>query len=160
MKVILISGKAQHGKDTSAIFMKEALELEGRRVLIAHYGDLVKFICEKYFGWDGKKDEKGRSLLQYVGTDVVRKQKPDFWVNFVCEVLEMFSDQWDRVIIPDCRFPNTVPWPRICRSTVASSKPSLVRAIAARRSSPSSVVGSAISTQVPGWRPRPTRPRS
>jgi hypothetical protein len=108
MKVILISGKAQHGKDTSAIFMKEALELEGRRVLIAHYGDLVKFICEKYFGWDGKKDEKGRSLLQYVGTDVVRKQKPDFWVNFVCEVLEMFSDQWDRVIIPDCRFPNEI----------------------------------------------------
>ncbi len=108
MKVILISGKAQHGKDTSAIYLKEVLELEGKRVLITHYGDLVKFICEKYFGWDGQKDERGRTLLQFVGTDIVRKQKPDFWVDFVCDVLQLFYDQWDRVIIPDCRFPNEI----------------------------------------------------
>lgn len=41
MKVICISGKAQHGKDTTAGMMKTALESIGHTVLIAHYGDLL-----------------------------------------------------------------------------------------------------------------------
>ena len=46
MKVICISGKAQHGKDTSAKLIKMILEANGYKVLIAHYGDLVKYIFE------------------------------------------------------------------------------------------------------------------
>lgn len=51
MKVICISGKAQNGKDTTAGFMKEILEARGNRVLIAHFGDLVKYICKTFFDW-------------------------------------------------------------------------------------------------------------
>lgn len=69
MKIVCISGKAQHGKDTTAKLLEEILEAQGNRVLIAHYGDLVKYVCKTFFGWDGKKDEKGRTLLQRVGTD-------------------------------------------------------------------------------------------
>lgn len=65
MKVICISGKARHGKDTLAGILDEHLKANGHRVLIAHFGDLVKYICEKFFAWDGAKDEKGRTLLQY-----------------------------------------------------------------------------------------------
>lgn len=49
MKVICISGKAQHGKDTSANLLKMMLEADGYKVLIAHYGDLVKYICKTFF---------------------------------------------------------------------------------------------------------------
>lgn len=108
MKIVCISGKARHGKDTVAGIMKTKLESQGKRVLIAHYGDLVKYICEKYFDWDGQKDEKGRTLLQYVGTDVVRAQEPDFWVAFIQKVLTLFPNEWDYVLIPDCRFPNEI----------------------------------------------------
>lgn len=108
MKVIVISGKAQHGKDTTAGFMKDILEQNGKRVLITHYGDLVKYVCTKFFNWDGVKDDKGRTLLQFVGTDIIRTQKPDYWVDFVCDMIEMFDGQWDYVLIPDCRFPNEV----------------------------------------------------
>lgn len=108
MKVICISGKARHGKDTLANMMKDHLEQKGQRVLIAHFGDLVKYICEKYFNWDGQKDERGRTLLQYVGTDVVRTQRPDYWTGFVMGVLQLFPNEWDYVLIPDCRFPNEV----------------------------------------------------
>lgn len=48
MKVICISGKAQNGKDTTASFMKQTLEDKGQRVLIAHFGDLVKYICKTF----------------------------------------------------------------------------------------------------------------
>ena len=63
MKVILISGKAQHGKDTSALILEEIYEAENKRVLITHYADLLKYICKQYFNWDGKKDEKTALLL-------------------------------------------------------------------------------------------------
>ena len=106
MKIICISGKAQHGKDTSAIFMKEALERRGNRVLIAHFADTLKYICKTFFNWNGEKDEAGRELLQYVGTDVIRKKKPSYWVDFIKSVLELFADEWDYVLLADCRFPN------------------------------------------------------
>ena len=64
VKVITISGYAQAGKDLSAQLIKEKMALRGKKVLILHYGDYLKFIAKEYFGWDGKKDEKGRTLLQ------------------------------------------------------------------------------------------------
>ena len=87
MKVLCISAKAQHGKDTAAGIIKEYLESKGKRVLITHYADLVKFVCTKFFNWDGQKDEKGRTLLQYVGTDVISSQQPSYWVDFVISIL-------------------------------------------------------------------------
>lgn len=108
MKVICISGKAQHGKDTTAGMMKTALEGMGHTVLIAHYGDLLKYVCRAFFGWNGEKDAYGRSLLQKVGTGIVREQRPNFWVDFIKDLLSMFPNEWDFVIIPDSRFPNEI----------------------------------------------------
>lgn len=106
MKVICISGKARHGKDTLAKIMKEDLEEHGYKVLVTHFGDLLKYICKMFFDWNGEKDNEGRTLLQYIGTDVIRSQNPNYWTNFIIDVLSMFSNEWDYVLIPDCRFPN------------------------------------------------------
>ena len=106
MKVICISGKAQHGKDTTAAILKELLEADGKSVKIAHFADLLKFICKTYFDWDGQKDERGRHILQYVGTDVIRAKSPDYWADFIVNFLSMFQEEWDYVLLPDCRFPN------------------------------------------------------
>ena len=108
IKLIAISGKAQHGKDTFAEALREELVSRGHRVLVTHYADLLKYICKTFFNWDGNKDEKGRQILQYVGTDVVRKQCPDYWVTFVISIIQMFSENWDYVLIPDTRFPNEI----------------------------------------------------
>lgn len=105
MKVLCISAKAQHGKDTAAGLIKDYLEEKGNRVLITHYADLVKFVCTKFFNWDGQKDEKGRTLLQYVGTDVISSQQPAYWVDFIIDILKFFNSEWDYVLIPDCRYP-------------------------------------------------------
>ena len=108
MKVITIAGKARHGKDTTAELLKNRLELKGNKVLLTHYADLLKYICEKFFNWDGKKDEAGRTLLQYVGTDVIRKSAPNYLVDFIKGILTMFNGSWDYVIIPDTRMPNEI----------------------------------------------------
>lgn len=108
MKVILISGKAQHGKDTVSGFLRDGLKSNSKKVLVTHYADLLKYICTNYFGWNGIKDDNGRHLLQYVGTDVIRKKNPSMWVDFVSTILKYFRDSWEYVIIPDCRFPNEI----------------------------------------------------
>jgi len=105
MKVCCISAKAQHGKDTAAELLKEYLEYRGQRVIVTHFADLLKFICTKYFGWDGNKDSTGRTLLQYIGTDVVGAKNPAYWAEFVVSILKMFENNWDYVLIPDCRYP-------------------------------------------------------
>jgi len=114
MKIIAISGRAQHGKDTIANMMKEQLEDEFSDVLITHYADLLKYICKQFLGWDGNKDEDGRRLLQYTGTDLVRRRAPDFWVDFIISILTFFDGRWEYVIIPDVRFPNEVEKLRTC----------------------------------------------
>jgi len=108
MRVIVISGKAQHGKDTTAEMLKKCLEDKGRKVLITHYADLLKYICQNFFGWDGRKDDAGRQILQKVGTDIIRQKRPDFWVDFIIDILDLFPGEWDYVLIPDCRFPNEI----------------------------------------------------
>lgn len=67
---------------------------------------MVKFICEKFFDSDGQKNEYNRSLWQKIGTDIIRKQNPNYWVDFIIGIVSMFPDEWDYVIVDDCRFAN------------------------------------------------------
>lgn len=110
MKVICVSGHAQNGKDTSAEILRRVLSKNGFRSIVVHYADMLKFICKNFFGWDGEKDERGRALLQYVGTEVFRAEDKDYWVNLMLSVLRAVKDAdiWDYVIIADCRFPNEI----------------------------------------------------
>ena len=108
MKVITISAKAEHGKDTVANMIKEQLEDMGYSVLITHYADLLKYICRQFFDWDGVKNEEGRTLLQRVGTETIRAKRPNYWVDFIKDILKLFEGEWDFVLIPDTRFPNEI----------------------------------------------------
>lgn len=107
--VITISGKAQHGKDTIAKIIKTELEKRDKRVVIIGFGDYLKFIASKYYGYKGdefKHEPEQRHLLQYIGTEVVRSRNPYFWRNIVQLFLETFSSEFDVAIIPDARFPD------------------------------------------------------
>ena len=110
MKVIELCGKAGIGKDTFGNELIKQLENDGKKCLHIAFADYVKFVCQKYFGWDGQKDEKGREILQRVGTDVFRKSNPDFWVDIVINFLTVCKENslFDFVIITDARFPNEI----------------------------------------------------
>ena len=107
MFVIGISGKAEAGKSTFAQFLKEALEKKHYRVLLINYGDYVKFIAEKYYNWNGEKDEVGRALLQHIGTEQGRLQVDEnIWTDMVIRTVEVAERDYDVTIVADCRFPN------------------------------------------------------
>lgn len=107
-KVICISGHAQNGKDTTASILKNVLEKDNKSAIILHYADLLKYICKQYFGWDGVKDEHGRTILQHIGTDIIRKKEQDYWVNFIKSFINLFYEEFDYFIIADARFPNEI----------------------------------------------------
>lgn len=107
-KIICLSGKAGCGKDTVAVIMKEEFENRGKTAHIINLANLLKYICAEHLGWNGEKDDVGRSLLQYVGTEIIRAQNPLFFIDFIKSLISFFGDSWDYVIIPDCRFENEV----------------------------------------------------
>jgi hypothetical protein len=103
--VVLLAGKAESGKSLAAKIIKEELENLGHTALIMSFAGYLKFIAKQYYGWDGKKNDEGRTLLQYLGTDVVRKKNPNFWAKTVFNFIVTFDGEFDYFIIDDCRFP-------------------------------------------------------
>ena len=113
-KMILVSGKAENGKTTTAELLKKRLELLGYKVVITRYAYYLKDLATRYCGWNGTKDEAGRELLQQLGTDIIRQKlnKPNFHVGRICEDVEICQNYVDYVIIDDARFPNEIYYPK------------------------------------------------
>lgn len=119
MKVITFSGKARHGKDTSALLLKEQLELDNKKILIVHFADYLKMSCKEYFGWDGKKDCAGRTILQHIGTDIIRKRHPTFWAEIIKMLISVIQEDYDYIFVPDCRFQDEIATMRNNFDTIA-----------------------------------------
>jgi hypothetical protein len=103
--ILCICGKARHGKNTFADILKEQSK---KNILQIAYADYLKYVARKYFGWDGQKDEKGRTLLQQLGTEDARANNPDVWVDTVIGLVKAIGHKYDYIVTTDCRFPNEI----------------------------------------------------
>lgn len=101
MIVLAIMGKAGSGKDTTAHYLSKLLPNKVQRYAFA---DKLKQIARN-MGWDGKKDTKGRKLLQDLGT-IGREYAEDIWVDYVIE--QILLDPPKIAVITDVRYPNEV----------------------------------------------------
>ena len=114
MYVITFSGEARAGKTTMANALKEYIESQGKKAMVVQYGDYLKFLCKRDFGYNGVKDEKGREILQRVGTDIIRKNNPDMFVNVMIETMKGYHGLVDVFLVGDCRFPNEISKLKSC----------------------------------------------
>lgn len=107
MKVYLISGKARHGKDTTASFMVDYYQTLGIKACVMHIGNYIKHFAKDYFGWDGREETKPRELLQQLGTNIIREEmnKPYFFTTRLLEDMEVLKHFYDVIIIADVRLP-------------------------------------------------------
>lgn len=108
MKILTFSGSARHGKDTSAMIAGGYLDKIQKTHKTIHYADYLKYVAREYWGWNGEKDEAGRTLLQWLGTDIARERNPNIWVNVAVEFIKTFGIDYDYIFIPDTRFPNEI----------------------------------------------------
>ena len=110
-KIILISGKAEHGKDTLAEYLKERLEEKGQTVVIDRFAKYIKGYLKDYYNWDGKeKNEFVRSKLQVLGTEMIKEKLnfKSFHAKRLCEDFQIVQDDFDYFIVPDTRFRDEV----------------------------------------------------
>jgi DNA polymerase III delta prime subunit len=102
---ILLSGKAGTGKTTVANLLRDIFIQKGYKDSnIYSFAKGVKDAAFFGFGWDGNKDEKGRTLLQDVGR-IGRKYNKDIWVSKLEKTYLGFNG-FKIAIIDDWRFPN------------------------------------------------------
>lgn len=105
-KVILISGKARAGKDSTAQILKEELEKRGEKVVITHFAKYIKSILREFYCWNGEKTEEWRDKLQILGTDTIKEKLnyKCFHAKRIAEDIQITENDFDYYIIPDCRF--------------------------------------------------------
>ena len=103
MITLCISGKATSGKTTAAQIICEEFLAESFA-----FGDGVKRVALE-LGWGGKKDARGRKLLQDIGR-VGREYNKDLWVNkSIQEAKSLAPWSTDAIcIFSDCRYPNEI----------------------------------------------------
>lgn len=128
MLIIGIAGRKQSGKGTVADSIREAFP--EKLVYIGAYGEELKRLCMRLFGLtygqcygsDAAKNTltclahpvtgrpmTAREVLQYVGTDLVRRLDPDAWVRALDYTwVEAHDDGFDLFLVTDVRFPNEV----------------------------------------------------
>jgi hypothetical protein len=110
--ILLLSGLAQSGKDSTANILKE--KLLPKKSLIIHNADYLKYIASQYLGWNGEKTEENRTMLQLLGTEKTKiaLNKPLFWIEKTCDIIEILKNDFDYFMIPDTRFMSEIYYPK------------------------------------------------
>ena len=101
----LVSGKARHGKDTFSGYLKNAYEKDGKKVIITQLSKYIKYYAREMTGWNLTEEDKPRTLLQTLGTDIIREKlgMEDLFIRRMIDDIKIFSCFYDAIIISDVR---------------------------------------------------------
>lgn len=105
-KIFVIAGKANAGKDTTAELINNYIKLKGLKCINLQFSSYIKMYAQKISGWDGSEDTKPRSLLQELGTNVIRNKIDDnFFIDRIIGDIKVYSYYFDVITISDARLP-------------------------------------------------------
>ena len=111
--IYLISGKARHGKDTTADMIKNYYEESNKKVITLQYSSYIKEYAKKISNWDGREETKPRELLQQLGTEVIRRNIDSlFFVDAIIKDIKVYSYFFDVIIVSDIRTPEEIDYPK------------------------------------------------
>lgn len=105
MKLFLICGKAESGKNTFGELLKKEYEARGKKVCLLRITKPLYSYLEDYFGWDGKEDSKPRKMLQELGTEVIKEKlgMKTFLLDRLVDDIKILDNYFDVGIITDGR---------------------------------------------------------
>lgn len=109
--IILISAKAQHGKDIFAELLKNKLVSKENKVIIDHFAKYIKGYLKDYYEKDTTiKDEFTRTKLQILGTEIIKEKLnyKSFHAKRLTEDFQIVQDDFDCFLVPDTRFPDEI----------------------------------------------------
>lgn len=103
-------GKAGSGKTTAASTLYDLVyktDTPFSQAGMLAFADPIKRIAVDCFGWDGEKDDKGRRLLQIIGTEAGRHYNENIWIDKAMAHIEDSEENgYDLFVIHDVRFEN------------------------------------------------------
>ena len=106
MKIILIGGKANSGKDSTAEYIDEYYRSRGLDVVNIQIAFYIKMYAKEIAKWDGDNETKPRQLLQDLGTELIRKQIDEyFFIKRIIQDIDIYSRYFDIITISDGRLP-------------------------------------------------------
>lgn len=108
-KIIIVSGKANSGKDTTCEFIDNYVKIRGLKTVNLQFSSYIKMYAKKISNWSGDDDSKPRTLLQELGTDIIRKQiDNEFFIKRIIEDIKVYSYYFDVITISDARLPEEI----------------------------------------------------
>lgn len=106
MKIILLGGKANSGKDSTALYIDEYYRSRGLDVVNIQIAYYMKMYAKQIAHWDGDNETKPRQLLQDLGTELIRKQIDEyFFIKRILQDIDIYSRYFDVITISDGRLP-------------------------------------------------------
>ena len=107
--IFIVSGKANSGKDTSCDLINNYIKIKNRKSINLQFSSYIKMYAKAISGWDGSEDSKPRTLLQTLGTDIIRdKIDNNFFIDRVIGDIKVDSYYFDLITISDARFPEEI----------------------------------------------------
>jgi hypothetical protein len=100
--IIALCGPAYAGKSEVGRLIVERL---GGKHFVLPFAKPLKDMARS-FGWDGKKDEKGRKFLQILGTEIGRCYNENFWVDQWLRAVKEVNGGLCDVVSDDTRYDN------------------------------------------------------
>ena len=129
---IMLTGSAGVGKSALATVLSRKIDPDGRdRICVVSFADALKDQVREMLNMNqgrvgfpfGRKvpDHRGeglsvewrnmlRPIWQWYGTEWMRSQSPDYWVDLLEETCGMYLKAHWPVIVTDCRFLNEMSW--------------------------------------------------
>ena len=108
-KIIILTGKAQSGKNISANIIKEYFEKENKKTVILAYAKYLKDYAKEIINWNGKEETKPRELLQQLGVELIKNQiDENMLINRIKEDIKVYEYFFDVIIISDARFESEI----------------------------------------------------
>ena len=106
MKIILLGGKANSGKDSTAEYIDEYYRSRGLDVVNIQIAYYIKMYAKQIAHWDGDNETKPRQLLQDLGTELIRRQIDEyFFIKRILQDIDIYSRYFDVITISDGRLP-------------------------------------------------------
>ena len=105
-KIYMIGGKARHGKDTIANYIKSYYEKQNLKCIILQISTPLKYYASKVLNWDGSEEDKPREFLQQLGVDVIRKNMGEtFLIDRLMDDIKVLFEFCDVIAVSDVRLP-------------------------------------------------------
>ena len=99
-KIIILAGKARAGKDTFASFVKDYAEKNNLKYANLQFSYYIKMYAKILSDWDGSEETKPRTLLQQLGTEVIRYQiDNEFFIKRIIDDIKVLSYFCDIIYI-------------------------------------------------------------